>query len=104
MSQLAVHKQSRPALLVSSTHKHVMATVKPCPRVGAAATASTHCLDKIQQRALGCLSRAAAVGALVARRAVASGMGTVWLCRGSLRYPGIVSTLADSARLHGMML
>ncbi|CUX76592.1 50S ribosomal protein L18 [Candidatus Tremblaya princeps] len=104
MSQLAVHKQSRPALLVRSTHKHVMAMVKPCRGVGAVSTASTHGMDKIMQRALGGLARAASVGALVARRSVASGMGTVWLCRGSLRYLGIVSALADSARLHGMKL
>lgn len=104
MSQLVVHEQRRPALLVRSTHKHVMAIVKPCHGVCAAATASTHGLDKIMQRALGGQAHAAAVGARVARRAVASGICTVWLCRGSLRYLGIVSVLADAARLHGMML
>lgn len=104
MRQLAVHEQSRPSLLVRSTNKHIMAMVKPCRGVGVAVTASTHGMDKIMQRILGGLVRSASVGARVARRAVASGMGAVWLCRGSLRYLGIVSALADSARLHGMML
>jgi len=50
------------------------------------------------------VSAAKAVGELVAKKAQASGVGTVVFDRGGYRYHGRVAALADGAREGGLQL
>jgi large subunit ribosomal protein L18 len=101
--QLRQKAGGRPRLSVFRSGKHIYAQVIDDSAGRTLASAST--LDKSLREALRTgadKSAAAAVGKLVAERAVAAGVTNVVFDRGSYLYHGRVKALADAAREGGL--
>ena len=101
--QLRQKAAGRPRLSVFRSGKHIYAQVIDDGAGRTLAAAST--LDKSLREALRTgadKSAAAAVGKLVAERAVAAGVTNVVFDRGSYLYHGRVKALADAAREGGL--
>jgi large subunit ribosomal protein L18 len=81
----------RPRLVVTRSTRHIVAQVVDDMAGRTLVSAST--LDE---------TRARAVGALLAQRAVDAGIGSVVFDRGGNRYHGRVAALADGAREGGL--
>ncbi|MHB8340422.1 MAG: 50S ribosomal protein L18 [Mycobacteriales bacterium] len=93
----------RPRLVVTRSARHIYAQVVDDGRGHTLAAAST--LDPgIRGGAVAGdkTARARAVGALVAERARAAGVGQVVFDRGGYRYTGRIAALADAARAAGL--
>ena len=102
-TSLRKRAQGRLRLSVFRSSKHIYAQVIDDGKGATLAAAST--LDKDLRTALKTgadSAAAAAVGKLVAERAVAAGVGTVVFDRGGYRYHGRVKALADAAREAGL--
>jgi large subunit ribosomal protein L18 len=101
--QLRQKSHGRPRLSVFRSGKNIYAQVIDDAQGRTIAAAST--LDKDLKAALKTgadKAAAAAVGKLVAERAVAAGISQVVFDRGSYLYHGRVKTLADAAREAGL--
>ncbi len=101
--QLRRKAQGRPRLSVFRSGKHIYAQVIDDAQGRTLAAASS--LDKDLRAGLKTgadKDAAAAVGKLVAERAVAAGVSTVVFDRGSYLYHGRVRALADAAREGGL--
>ncbi len=101
--QLRRKAQGRPRLSVFRSGKHIYAQVIDDVQGRTLAAASS--LDKDLRTALKTgadKGAAAAVGKLVAERAVAAGVSAVVFDRGSYLYHGRVQALADAAREGGL--
>lgn len=92
----------RPRLSVFRSNKHIYAQVVDDVAGHTLAAAST--VDKQIDRtgAKGNKAAAAAVGTLVAQRALEKGISAVVFDRGGYRYCGRVASLADAAREAGL--
>lgn len=96
---------TRPRLSVFRSHKHMYAQVIDDEAGRTLAAAST--LDKElrgQLRYGGNVEAAAAVGRLVAQRALAAGVTKAYLDRREYKYHGRVAAMADAARDAGLDL
>ncbi len=96
---------TRPRLSVFRSHKHMYAQVIDDEAGRTLAAAST--LDKElrgQLRYGGNVEAAAAVGRLIAQRALAAGVTKAYLDRREYKYHGRVAALADAARDAGLDL
>jgi len=96
---------TRPRLSVFRSHKHMYAQVIDDQAGRTLAAAST--LDKElrgQLRYGGNVAAAAAVGRLIAQRALAAGVTKAYLDRREYKYHGRVAALADAARDAGLDL
>lgn len=96
---------TRPRLSVFRSHKHIYAQVIDDQAGRTLAAAST--LDKElrgQLRFGGNVEAAAAVGRLIAQRALAAGITQAYLDRREYKYHGRVAALADAARDAGLDL
>jgi len=96
---------SRPRLSVFRSHKHMYAQVIDDQAGRTLAAAST--LDRElrgQLRYGGNVAAAAAVGRLIAQRALAAGVTKAYLDRREYKYHGRVAALADAARDAGLDL
>ena len=96
---------TRPRLSVFRSHKHMYAQVIDDQAGRTLAAAST--LDKElrgQLRHGGNVAAAAAVGRLIAQRALAAGVTKAYLDRREYKYHGRVAALADAARDAGLDL
>lgn len=92
----------RPRLAVFRSNKHIYAQI--IDDIAGRTLASASTLDA-EAKADGTKSdEAKAVGALVAKRAVASGITTVVFDRGGFTYHGRVAQVADGAREAGLKL
>lgn len=93
---------SRPRLVVTRSARHIYVQVVDDSQGHTLASAST--LDAtVRGSSLGDkTARARAVGALVAERARAAGIGPVVFDRGGYRYAGRIAALADAAREAGL--
>jgi large subunit ribosomal protein L18 len=101
--QLRQRAYGRPRLSVFRSGKHIYAQIIDDARGNTLAAASS--LDKDLRAALKTgadKAAAAAVGKLVAERAVAAGVSAVVFDRGSYLYHGRVKALADAAREGGL--
>ena len=101
--QLRRKSNGRPRLSVFRSGKHIYAQVIDDGAGRTVAAASS--LDKMLREALKTgadKSAAAAVGKLVAERAIAAGVAEVVFDRGSYLYHGRVKALADAAREGGL--
>ena len=101
--QLRRKAQGRPRLSVFRSGKHIYAQVIDDAQGRTLAAASS--IEKDLREALKTgadKSAAAAVGKLVAERAVAAGVSNVVFDRGSYLYHGRVQALADAAREGGL--
>ena len=101
--QLRRKSNGRPRLSVFRSGKHIYAQVIDDGAGRTVAAASS--LDKMLREALKTgadKSAAAAVGKLVAERAIAAGIKEVVFDRGSYLYHGRVKALADAAREGGL--
>jgi len=96
---------TRPRLSVFRSHKHMYAQVIDDQAGRTLAAAST--LDRElrgQLRYGGNVAAAAAVGRLIAQRALAAGVTKAYLDRREYKYHGRVAALADAARDAGLDL
>jgi len=94
----------RPRLVVFRSVKHIYAQVVDDERgvtVVAAGSLSPELKDNL--RTGGNVAAAKAVGELIAKKAQASGIGTVVFDRGGYKYHGRVKALADAARAAGLV-
>ena len=101
--QLRRKSNGRPRLSVFRSGKHIYAQVIDDGAGRTVAAASS--LDKMLREALKTgadKSAAAAVGKLVAERAIAAGVAEVVFDRGSYLYHGRVKALAEAAREGGL--
>jgi large subunit ribosomal protein L18 len=101
--QLRKKSGGRPRLSVFRSGKHIYAQVIDDAQGRTLATASS--LDKALKADLtngGNRDAAAAVGRLVAERAIAAGVSAVVFDRGAYLYHGRVKALADAAREGGL--
>jgi large subunit ribosomal protein L18 len=93
---------TRPRLVVTRSTRHIYAQVVDDLRGHTLASAST-LDDTIRSATQGDkTAKARAVGALVAERAKAAGIGPVVFDRGGSRYHGRIAALADAARESGL--
>ena len=94
---------TRPRLSVFRSHKHIYAQVIDDQAGKTLAAASTRDEDLRQQVPYGGNKTAAgAVGAAIARRALAAGVKQVAFDRREYRYHGRIAALADAARDAGL--
>lgn len=101
--QLKKKSAGRPRLSVFRSSKHIYAQVIDDVNGVTVAAASTMDKDLRDQLKTGAdLSAAAAVGKLVAERAVKAGVNVVVFDRGGYIYHGRVKALADAAREGGL--
>jgi large subunit ribosomal protein L18 len=94
---------ARPRLVVTRSARHIYAQVVDDSAGHTLAAAST--LDpgiRADAEPGDKTARARAVGALVAERAKAAGIGLVVFDRGGSRYHGRIAALADAARENGL--
>lgn len=92
---------SRPRLSVYKSLTHIYAQVIDDLKGATLASAST--MDKeLKLDKTGNAKAAAAVGELVAKRAVAKGVKAVAFDRGGFKYHGRIKALADAARKGGL--
>ncbi len=88
-------------LCINRTPRHIYAQIISSDGDRVLATAST--LEKdLRSGSTGNVEAAAAVGKLVAERAVAAGVTTVAFDRSGFKYHGRVKALADAAREAGL--
>ncbi|MFP6833401.1 MAG: 50S ribosomal protein L18, partial [Porticoccaceae bacterium] len=88
-------------LCINRTPRHIYAQVIAASSSEVLASAST--LDKdLKSEGTGNVTAAAAVGKLVAERAVAAGVKSVAFDRSGFKYHGRVKALADAAREAGL--
>jgi large subunit ribosomal protein L18 len=103
-SALKAHS-TRPRLSVFRSHKHIYAQVIDDQAGKTLATASTLDKELRQQVSYGGNKTAAgAVGAAIARRALAAGVKQVAFDRREYRFHGRIAALADAARDAGLDL
>lgn len=101
--QLKKKSAGRPRLSVFRSSKHIYAQIIDDVNGVTVATASTLDKDLREQLKTGAdLAAAAAVGKLVAERAVKAGVNVVVFDRGGYIYHGRVKALADAAREGGL--
>lgn len=89
---------TRPRLAVHFSNQHVYAQIIDDAKGATLCSASTMNLDAKQANC----ATAAKVGALIAERAQAAGIGEVVFDRGGFLYHGKVKALADAAREAGL--
>ena len=100
-SRMKIREQSVTRLCINRTPRHIYAQVIAASGDKVLASAST--LDKdIKSGSTGNVAAAAAVGKLVAERAVAAGIKAVAFDRSGFKYHGRVKALADAAREAGL--
>ncbi len=88
-------------LSVHRTPRHIYAQIISSPEGAILASAST--LDKsLRSNTTGNITAAAAVGKLVAERALKAGVKKIAFDRGGFKFHGRVKALADSARENGL--
>ena len=95
-------RPERPRLSIFRSNKHIYAQVVDDVAGRTLAAASTVDPQIELTGASGNKAAAAAVGALVARRALEKGISSVVFDRGGYRYCGRVASLADAAREAGL--
>ena len=100
-SRMKMREQGATRLCINRTPRHIYAQV--IAEGGAKVLASASTLDKdLKSKGTGNVTAAAAVGKLVAERAVAAGVKTVAFDRSGFKYHGRVKALADAAREAGL--
>ena len=100
-SRMKMREQGVTRLCIYRTPQHIYAQVIAASGDKVLASAST--LDKdIRSGSTGNVAAAAAVGKLVAERAVAAGIKAVAFDRSGFKYHGRVKALADAAREAGL--
>jgi len=100
-SRMKIREQGATRLCINRTPRHIYAQV--IAEGGAKVLASASTLDKdLKSDSTGNVTAAAAVGKLVAERAVAAGVKTVAFDRSGFKYHGRVKALADAAREAGL--
>jgi len=100
-SRMKIREQGVTRLCINRTPRHIYAQVIAATGDQVLASAST--LDKdLRSGSTGNVAAAAAVGKLVAERAVAAGVTAVAFDRGGFKYHGRVKALADAAREAGL--
>ena len=100
-SRMKIREQGVTRLCINRTPRHIYAQVIAASGDKVLASAST--LDKdIRSGSTGNVAAAAAVGKLVAERAVAAGIKAVAFDRSGFKYHGRVKALADAAREAGL--
>ena len=100
-SRMKMREQGAMRLCINRTPRHIYAQV--IAEGGAKVLASASTLDKdLKSKGTGNVTAAAAVGKLVAERAVAAGVKTVAFDRSGFKYHGRVKALADAAREAGL--
>ena len=100
-SRMKMHEQGVTRLCINRTPRHIYAQV--IAEGGAKVLASASTLDKdLKTKGTGNVTAAAAVGKLVAERAVAAGVKAVAFDRSGFKYHGRVKALADAARDAGL--
>ena len=100
-SRMKIREQGVTRLCINRTPRHIYAQVIAASGDKVLASAST--LDKdIKSGSTGNVAAAAAVGKLVAERAVAAGIKAVAFDRSGFKYHGRVKALADAAREAGL--
>jgi len=100
-SRMKMREQGVTRLCINRTPRHIYAQV--IAEGGAKVLASASTLDKdLRSGGTGNVTAAAAVGKLVAERAVAAGVTEVAFDRSGFKYHGRVKALADAAREAGL--
>jgi large subunit ribosomal protein L18 len=100
-SRMKMREQGVTRLCINRTPRHIYAQV--IAEGGAKILASASTLDKdLKSKGTGNVTAAAAVGKLVAERAVAAGVKAVAFDRSGFKYHGRVKALADAAREAGL--
>ncbi len=100
-SRMKMREQGVTRLCINRTPRHIYAQV--IAEGGAKVLASASTLDKdLRSGSTGNVTAAAAVGKLVAERAVAAGVTEVAFDRSGFKYHGRVKALADAAREAGL--
>ena len=100
-SRMKIREQGVTRLCINRTPRHIYAQV--IAEGGAKVLASASTLDKdLKSEGTGNVTAAAAVGKLVAERAVAAGIKSVAFDRSGFKYHGRVKALADAAREAGL--
>ena len=100
-SRMKIREQGVTRLCINRTPRHIYAQV--IAEGGAKVLASASTLDKdLKSKGTGNVTAAAAVGKLVAERAVAAGIKEVAFDRSGFKYHGRVKALADAAREAGL--
>jgi large subunit ribosomal protein L18 len=100
-SRMKIREQGVTRLCINRTPRHIYAQV--IAEGGAKVLASASTLDKdLKSKGTGNVTAAAAVGKLVAERAVAAGVKAVAFDRSGFKYHGRVKALADAAREAGL--
>jgi large subunit ribosomal protein L18 len=98
---MKIREQGVTRLCINRTPRHIYAQV--IAEGGAKVLASASTLDKdLKSKGTGNVTAAAAVGKLVAERAVAAGIKEVAFDRSGFKYHGRVKALADAAREAGL--
>jgi len=98
---MKMREQGVTRLCINRTPRHIYAQV--IAEGGAKVLASASTLDKdLRSGSTGNVTAAAAVGKLVAERAVAAGVTEVAFDRSGFKYHGRVKALADAAREAGL--
>jgi large subunit ribosomal protein L18 len=92
----------RPRLAVFRSNRHISAQVIDDTRGHTIAAASSYEAEIRSTGSTGTVDAAAAVGALLGKRATDAGVEAVVFDRGGNRYHGRVAALADSARSAGL--
>jgi large subunit ribosomal protein L18 len=100
-SRMKIREQGVTRLCINRTPRHIYAQIIAAEGDRVLASAST--LDKdLRAGSTGNVEAAAAVGKLVAERAVAAGVTAVAFDRSGFKYHGRVKALADAAREAGL--
>ena len=100
-TRMKIREQGVTRLCINRTPRHIYAQVTA--EGGAKVLASASTLDKdLKSKGTGNVTAAAAVGKLVAERAVAAGIKEVAFDRSGFKYHGRVKALADAAREAGL--
>ena len=100
-TRMKMREQGVTRLCINRTPRHIYAQV--IAEGGAKVLASASTLDKdLKSKGTGNVTAAAAVGKLVAERAVAAGIKEVAFDRSGFKYHGRVKALADAAREAGL--
>jgi large subunit ribosomal protein L18 len=98
---MKIREQGVTCLCVNRTPRHIYAQIIDSRGDRVLASAST--LDKaLRANITGNVKAAAAVGTLIAERAVAAGITTVAFDRSGFKYHGRIKALADAARQGGL--
>ena len=100
-TRMKIREQGVTRLCINRTPRHIYAQV--IAEGGAKVLASASTLDKdLKSKGTGNVTAAAAVGKLVAERAVAAGIKQVAFDRSGFKYHGRVKALAEAAREAGL--